>query len=113
MQTIVNKVQLIGNIGTEPEVRELKKGNKMVRISLATNEIYKTAQGKTIENTQWHNLVAWGKTAELVGQLCEKGKQIAVEGRLVNSSYTDKEGNKRYTTNIHVNEFRLLGKKEA
>ncbi len=113
MNTIVNKVQLIGNIGMDPEMRTLENGNKMARFSLATNENYKDAKGKVVENTQWHNLVAWGKTAELVEQLCAKGKQIAVEGKLESNSYNDKEGVKRYATNIVVNEFKLLGKKES
>lgn len=112
MNNIVNRVQLIGNLGKDPEIRNLSDDKKMATFSLATNENYKDAKGETVENTQWHNLVAWGKTAELVEKLLKKGKQIAVEGKLVNSSYTDKEGAKRYTTDIHVNEFKLLGKKE-
>ncbi len=113
MNTIVNKVQLIGHLGMDPEVRTINEGRKMAKFSLATNENYKDAAGKMVENTQWHNLIAWGKTAELVEQLCAKGKQVAVEGKLVNNSYTDKDGNKRYSTDIHINEFKLLGKKES
>lgn len=112
MNTLVNKVQLIGRLGIDPEVRNLDNGSKMARIRIATNEGYRDAKGEKVENTQWHNVVAWGPTAEFAEKYLSKGRQVLVEGRLVNSEYTDKEGNKRYSTDVHVNEFLILDKKE-
>jgi single-strand DNA-binding protein len=107
MQSIRNKVLLIGNIGQEPEIKEMKTG-KMARFSLATNEAYKNAQGEKITETNWHNIVAWGKVAELVEQYVKKGDELVVEGRLVSRSYEDKEGVKRYITEVVLNELVFL-----
>ena len=85
----------------------------MARFSMATNESYRNAQGERITETQWHNLIAWGKLADIAERFLEKGKEVAVEGKLVNRSYQDREGNKRYTTEIQVNELLLLGSKAA
>ncbi len=82
MSTIRNKVQLIGNVGNAPEVRHLESGKKVASFSLATNEIYKNSKGEKVQNTQWHNIVAWGNTAEIVEQYVGKGKEIAIEGKL-------------------------------
>lgn len=111
MSTIRNKVQLIGNVGNEPEMTVLESGKKVIRFSLATNEHYTKASGEKTQVTDWHNLVAWGKTAEIIDQYAGKGKQIAVEGKLTSRSYETKEGEKRYITEVVVNELVLLGSK--
>jgi single-strand DNA-binding protein len=107
-----NKVTLIGNIGNAPEVKELNGGNKLAKFSLATNETYRNKAGEKVTDTQWHNLTAWGKTAEIVGKYLKKGSEVAVEGKLLNRNYTDKEGVKRYVTEIQVNEILMLGGKK-
>jgi len=106
-----NKVQLIGNLGMNPEVKTLESGKQMVRFSLATNESYRNAKGERITETQWHNLVAWGKTADLAGQYLKKGSEVAVEGKLINRSYEGKDGVKRFITEVVVNGFLMLGSK--
>ena len=111
MYALKNKVQFIGNLGNAPEVRTLESGKKMARFSVATNENYRNAKGEKVTETQWHNLVAWGKVAEIVEKFLTKGKEVAIEGKLVNRSYNDKEGNKKYVTEIQVNELLMLGVK--
>lgn len=111
MYALKNKVQLIGNLGNAPEVKTLESGKKMARFSVATNENYRNAKGEKVTETQWHNLIAWGKVAEIAEKFLTKGKEIAIEGKLVNRSYNDKEGNKKYVTEIQVNELLLLGVK--
>jgi len=111
MYALKNKVQLIGNLGNSPEVRTFDGGRKMARFSMATNESYRNAQGERVTDTQWHNLIAWGKLADIAERFLIKGKEVAVEGKLINRSYNDKEGNKRYVTEIQVNELLLLGTK--
>ncbi|MBI4931117.1 MAG: single-stranded DNA-binding protein [Bacteroidetes bacterium] len=109
MNTLRNKVQLIGNLGQNPEVKELNGGKKVAKFSLATNETYRNKAGEKVTDTQWHNLVAWGKTAEIIEKYLKKGSEIAVEGKLLNRNYTDKEGVKRYVTEIQVSELLMLG----
>lgn len=108
MSSLKNKVQLIGNLGADPEVTNLENGKKVVKFAIATNENYKNAQGEKVTNTTWHNLVAWNKTAELVERLLVKGSEVAIEGKLSSRSYEDQEGTKRYITEVVVNEFLLL-----
>src|SRR5262245_50722240 len=108
MRNMRNKVQLIGNIGSDPEVKNLQGGKKVVKLSLATNDSYKNASGERIKETQWHNLVAWNKTAERVEKYLRKGSKIVVDGKILNRSYIDKEGNKKYTTEILVNDLLML-----
>ncbi len=110
MNTLKNKVQLIGNVGQTPEIKTLENGKKMARFSLATNESYINAKGEKIEQTYWHNLIAWGKTAELIENYVEKGKKIAIEGKLVNRSYETDKGEKRFITEVSVNEIMFLSK---
>jgi single-strand DNA-binding protein len=110
MYALKNKVQLIGNLGNAPEVRNTESGKKLVRFSVATNEQYKNAKGERVTETQWHNLIAWGKVAEIAEKFLVKGTEVAIEGKLVNRNYTDKEGNKKYITEIQVNELLMLGK---
>ncbi|GGK37333.1 MULTISPECIES: single-stranded DNA-binding protein [Flavobacteriaceae] len=111
MNTLRNKVQLIGNLGNKPEIITLESGKKLAKFSIATNENYKNAQGEKVTNTEWHNLVAWGKTAEIAENYLEKGKEIAIEGKLTTRSYDDKDGNKRSITEVVVSELLLLGTK--
>ncbi len=113
MYALKNKVQLIGNLGNAPEVRTTETGKKLVKFSVATNEIYRNANGEKIKETQWHNLIAWGKVAEIAEKYLLKGTEVAIEGKLINRNYTDKEGNKKYITEIQVNELLLLGSKPS
>ncbi len=110
MSTLRNTVQLIGHVGNEPEIVNLDSGKKLAKFSVATNESYKNAKGEKITDTQWHNIVAWGKTADLVENYVPKGKEVGVEGKLTSRSYEDKDGVKRYITEIVCHELLLLGK---
>jgi len=112
MYALRNKVQLIGNLGNAPEVKTLEGGKKVARFSMATNETYRDRAGRKETETTWHNVVAWGKVAELAEKYLTKGKEIAIEGKLVNRTYNDKDGNKRYITEIVANELLLIGEKE-
>ncbi|MES1214126.1 MAG: single-stranded DNA-binding protein [Bacteroidota bacterium] len=111
MYALKNKVQLIGNLGGKPEVKNIEDGKKLARFSMATSENYRNAQGEKVTETQWHRLVAWGKVAEIAEKYLDKGKEIAIEGKLINRSYTDKNGNKKYITEIQVSELLMLGVK--
>ncbi|MCL6267002.1 single-stranded DNA-binding protein [Flagellimonas myxillae] len=110
MNSLRNKVQLIGNLGNDPEIVLMESGSKLAKFSLATNETYKNAEGEKVTDTQWHNIVAWGKTAEIAESYLEKGKEVMIEGKLVHRSYETKEGEKRYITEIKCNELLMLGK---
>jgi single-strand DNA-binding protein len=110
MNAMKNKVQLIGNLGMTPEVKDIN-GKKLVRFSIATNENYKNAKGEKVTETQWHNLIAWGKIAEIAEKYLQKGSEVAIEGKLLNRNYTDKTGVKRYITEIQVNDLLMLGQK--
>jgi len=110
MSTLRNTVQLIGHVGNEPEIVNLESGKKLAKFSVATNESYKNAKGEKITDTQWHNIVAWGKTAELIENYVPKGKEVGIEGKLTSRSYEDKEGVKRYITEVVCSELLLLGK---
>ena len=105
-----NRVQLIGHVGQEPEVKNLEGGKKLANISIATNEVYYKDNGDKVEKTEWHRVTAWGKTAEIIEKYVTKGKELAIEGKLTNRSYDDKEGVKHYITEIVANEVLLLGK---
>ena len=111
MNTLRNKVQLIGNLGNDPEIINLETGKKLAKFSVATNESYKNAQGEKITDTQWHNVVAWGKTADIIEKYVTKGKEVAIEGKLTSRSYETKTGEKRYITEVVCNELLLLGAK--
>ena len=108
MNALKNKVQLIGNLGNNPEITNIEGGRKLAKFSIATNEIYKNSKGEKVTDTQWHQVVAWNKTAELIEKLLIKGSEVVVTGKLSNRSYEDKEGNKRYTTEVICNEFLLM-----
>ena len=109
MSTLRNHVQLIGNVGQEPQITNLESGKKVARFSLATNEYYKNEQGEKVQNTEWHTIVAWGRTAEIIEKYAGKGKEIGVSGKLKSRSYEDNEGVKRYVTEVEANEILLLG----
>ncbi len=110
MNALRNKVQLIGNLGQDPEIVLLENGGKLAKFSIATNETYRNSEGNKVTDTQWHNVVAWGKTAEIVENYLGKGSEVAVEGKLLHRSYEDKEGAKRYVTEVRCNELLMLGK---
>ena len=105
-----NRVQLIGHVGQEPEIKNLEAGKKLANISIATNEVYYRENGDKVEKTEWHRVTAWGKVAEIIEKHVTKGKEIAIEGKLTHRSYDDKDGNKRYVTEIVANEILLLSK---
>lgn len=106
-----NKVQLIGHLGANPEIKTLEGGKKLARITLATNEAYTNGKGEKVIDTQWHSVIAWGKTAEIAEKLFTKGMEVLIDGRLVNRSYTDKDGNKKFVTEVQANELLVFGKK--
>ena len=110
MNALKNKVQLIGNLGNDPEIIAMENGSKLAKFSMATNESYKNANGERVTETQWHNIVAWGKTAEIAENYLVKGKEIAIEGKLTSRSYETKDGDKRYITEIRCTELLMLGK---
>jgi single-strand DNA-binding protein len=112
MYALKNKVQLIGNLGNNPEVKTFEGGKKIASFSVATNESYRNAKGEKVTETQWHRVVAWGKVAEIAEKYLTKGKEVALEGKLVNRNYTDKDGVKKYITEVQVSELLLLGEKE-
>jgi single-strand DNA-binding protein len=113
MYALKNKVQLIGNLGNNPEIRTIEGGRKMARFSVATNETYRNVKGEKVTETQWHNLVAWGKVAEIAEQFLSKGSEVAIEGKLINRNYADKDGVKHYVTEVQVNEVLMLGEKKS
>lgn len=111
MNTLRNSVQLIGRLGQDPEVVTFKDGNKIAKFSLATDDSYKDKSGNKVERAYWHNLVVKGTLVKVVEEYVKKGQEIAVEGKLTNRSYDTKEGEKRYITEIFVNELLMLGGK--
>ena len=111
MSTLRNKVQLIGNLGNNPEIMTLDSGKKLAKISIATNETYKNAQGEKVTDTQWHNVIAWNKTADIIEKYLQKGSEVAIEGKLTSRSYDDNDGNKKYITEVVCNELLMLGGK--
>ena len=110
MNAMKNKVQLIGHVGQEPEIKTFDGGKKLANLTIATNDSYKNDKGEKVEQTEWHKVVAWGKIAEIIEKYVKKGKEIAIEGKLTHRSYDDKNGEKRYITEVVVNEVLLLGK---
>lgn len=108
--SIRNKVTLIGRTGKDVESFQFENGQKAT-VSLATSDYYTNAQGEKIETTEWHNLVAYGKVAEIMQKYVEKGKEIAIEGKVTYRSYDDKDGQKRFVTEIKVDEILLLSGK--
>lgn len=111
MTNLKNSVKLIGHLGKDPEVRTFESGKKMATFSIATSDTYKNQKGEKIKDTQWHNLVIWGKLADVAGQYLRKGNEVAIEGKLVHRAYETASGEKKYITEINVNEMLMLGKK--
>ncbi|RKX18170.1 MAG: single-stranded DNA-binding protein [Candidatus Zixiibacteriota bacterium] len=109
----VNKVILIGNVGKDPEIRHIEANNVSVaKFPLATSETYKNKSGEKVTNTEWHNVVMWRYLAEFAEKYIKKGNQIFVEGKITSRSYDDKDGNKRYITEIIADNVRLLGRRD-
>jgi len=110
MNALRNRVQLIGRLGQEPEIITFKDGNKMAKFSLATDDSYKDKDGKKVERTYWHNVVVNGGLVKVVEGYVTKGQEIAVEGKLTNRTWEDKDGKKHYMTEIQCNELLMLSK---
>ena len=110
MYALRNKVQLIGNLGQNPEIKTTEGGKKLARFNIATNESYPNTKGEKVTETQWHTVIAWGKVADIAEKYLSKGSEVAIEGKLVNRSYNDKQGNKKYVTEVQVNEVLMLDK---
>ncbi len=108
-----NSVRLIGNLGQDPEIRTFDSNKKLAKFSIATNESYKNEKGEKVEETVWHNLIAWDRNAGVVEKYLTKGSEVAIEGKITNRSYTDKEGTKRYVTEIVVNDLLMIGGKKG
>lgn len=112
MSSLRNRVQLIGHLGADPELKALENGSKLGRLRIATNESYKNNKGEWVEETQWHNVTLWDQMAERAQQQLAKGSFILLEGKLVNRSYTDNTGVKKYTIEIRATNFMALDKKQ-
>ncbi len=108
MNAMRNKVLLIGNLGQDPEIKTLESGKKVARFTLATNESFKNSEGQKVEETTWHNIVAWNGLADTASRFLKKGREVAVEGKLVYRSYEDKKGVTKYITEIVLNDLLLL-----
>lgn len=113
MYALRNKVQLIGNLGANPEVKNTENGKKLAKFSIATSESYRNAKGDKITETQWHTIIAWGKLADIAEKYLTKGAEIALEGKLVYRNYTDKDGAKKYFTEIQASEMLMLNSKQS
>ena len=112
MNNLRNSVRLIGNLGMNPEIKEIGKDKKLAKFSLATTEVYKNDDGEKVSDTQWHNLIAWGNQAKVAEKYLKKGNEIAIEGKLTSRSYNDKEGIKRYVTEIVESEILMIVNKK-
>ena len=105
-----NQVQLIGRLGVNPEVKQLESGRMLAKLQLATNSFYTNSKGEKVEDTQWHKVVMWGNTAKIAEKYLQKGSEVAVQGKLTNRSYEDKEGKTRFITEVVANEILMLSK---
>ena len=110
MNAMKNRVQLIGHVGNEPEIKTFDGGKKLANLTIATNDTYRNDKGDKVEQTEWHKVTAWGKTADIIEIYVTKDKEVAIEGKLTHRSYEDKNGEKRYITEVIVNEILLIGK---
>lgn len=106
----MNKVQLTGNLGNKPEIKTLDNGNKLAKFSVATSEEYTTKKGEKASETNWHFITAWGKLAELAEAELDKGTRVSIEGKIVTRNFVDKEGKKRYVTEIVANDVLVKAK---
>lgn len=112
MNSLKNSVRLMGFLGNDPEIKKYGDNKSLARVSIATNERYKNKDGEWVSDTQWHNLVMWGRQAVFAEKSLEKGAEVAIEGKLVNRAYIDKEGITRYYTEVVVNEVLSFTRKE-
>jgi single-strand DNA-binding protein len=108
----INKVILVGNVGKDPEIRHLDSGVAVANFPLATSENYTAKNGDKVESTEWHNIVAWRGLAEVVEKYVTKGRQLYIEGKIKTRSWEDKEGNKRYTTEVVADVMQMLGNRQ-
>ncbi|MEM9325363.1 MAG: single-stranded DNA-binding protein [Bacteroidota bacterium] len=111
MNALKNNVQLIGRLGNDPEIKTFDSGKRVATFSLATNDVYYNNKGEKIEDTQWHNIVVWGKKSEVVENYLHRGSEVALQGKLINRSYENKEGEKRYVTEVVLSEMMMMDKK--
>lgn len=111
MKSLRNSVQLIGRLGKDPEVRTFENGKKVANFSIATTDTYKNQKGEKVQDTQWHNLVIWGKLADIAEKYLKKGNEIAIEGKLVHRAFETSKGEKKYVSEINVNDLVMLGGK--
>lgn len=110
MSSLRNRVQLMGNLGNNPEIRNLKSGRKLAKFSLATNESYTDKKGERVESTDWHTIVAWGKLADIVENYLDKGREVIIVGKLTYNPYENEKGEKRFYTQVQADEIQLLKK---
>ncbi len=108
MARSINKAIIIGNLGQDPELRYTGSGTAVCNMSVATNESYKDREGQLVEKTEWHNVVAWARLAEICGEYLKKGSRVYFEGQLQTRSWDDRDGNKKYTTEIKAREMMML-----
>lgn len=111
MTNVKNSVKLIGHLGKDPEVRTFESGKKKASFTLATTDSYRNQKGENVNDTQWHNIVMWGKLADDAGQTLKKGTEVSIEGRLIHRVYETKTGDKRYITEINANEMTMVNAK--
>lgn len=111
MNTMKNRVSLIGNLGGTPDIKKMSNGNEVATFSMATNSFYKNQNGENVQDTQWHKVVVFGKRVEVIKKYVDKGSKVAVDGKMVTNSYETKEGEKRYSTEVVANEILLLDQK--
>lgn len=112
MNSLRNRVQLIGHLGADPEIKTLESNKKIARLSIATNDEYTDKNGQKVKQTQWHNLVVWGKLAETCEKYLAKGREIAIEGKLTYRTWNDKDGKSHNITEVVVNELLMMGSKD-
>lgn len=108
MNTLKNRVQLIGNLGQDPETKTLENGKKVAKFTIATNDSFKNGEGQKIDETTWHNVVAWNGLADIAGKYLKKGSQVAIEGRISYHNYEDKKGVTKHYTEIVANDLLML-----
>ena len=113
MKTLSNRVQLIGNLGQDPELKTFESGNSLCKFSLATNSFYRDKNGERVQETEWHNIIAWGKLGELMSEMLEKGTKVAIIGKLTYRQYESNDGTKRTSTEIIVDEFLIMERNKA
>jgi single-strand DNA-binding protein len=112
MKSLRNSVSLIGRLGVDPEIISLDNGNKVAKFTLATSDYYKNKNGEKVDDTQWHRIVAYGAQADIIEKYLKKGKEICLEGKLNYKNWETKSGEKRFSTEIVLNDFLFIGKKE-